>query len=469
MAEPVAPVCKQKLMVFCRPYLMPDFQENVKSVAERFEPHFLSDGRCEGVADTRARFYELLGKAGRLEGFSDEDELDVIERCRYLRGLPRSRATQMLRSMAQTVSEAMTRINPAVVLSHMVDDYVTHLAAEIARRRGIVFVGYAYSYFPGKIQVTQYANGVPLNGREPADDEVAQTLELISERTFRQNYLQPETYTRRAHLKAMIRYRAKKVVFRYRAWRDHDPLHMHYSCLPFIVERRHWRDFPKSTDFHVDWRTQVKSEAAEDRPVIYFPLGYFPEATIDYWMEDRRILDYQNFVLGACRVLGQRFQVVVKEHLHMLGARSPEFYRAIRDTSGVVSVPPLEFSNDVVELSDVVLMGAGSVGVESFIRGKPVVSFCARSYWFKQSGTTFLDPADMASWPERVIGAIRSHKAPTLRERTTFIKGCLRSTMRVLKPGLRWPIAEPEDLRSTLETAVFARRGTSTLEPRPGT
>ena len=107
---------------------------------------------------------------------------------------------------------------------------------------------------------------------------------------------------------------------------------------------------------------------------------------------------------------------------------------------------------------DVVLMGAGSVGVESFVRGKPVVSFCARSYWFHASGATHLDPARMQDWPTRIEQALKRYRDPSASERAAFIKACLRSTMRMARPGRRWPLAEPDDLRSTLRTAVLAGR-----------
>jgi hypothetical protein len=446
---------KRRVFVFCRPYLVADFQDNVQPLSDGFDFYFLTDGRCPGVADTRARFYALLGKAKRSDGFSVEDELDVIARCRYLRNLPRARAFEQLRAMAAVLEEEIDRYHPAVVLSHMVDDYVTHLLAEISRRRGLVYAGYAYSYFPGRIQITQYGYGAPLDVRHPSDEEVEKTLEAISQRTFRQNYLQKDNYTLAAHLKAIMRYRLKQVIFPLKALLSCDPLHMHYACLPYIVERRHWRDFPLTTDFHADWHTRVQAAVSSSRvPIVYFPLGYFPEATIDYWIEDRRVLEYQQFVLDVCRTLGAHFTVLVKEHLHMMGARSPVFYRALRDTPGVVSAPPLEFSNDVLNSADVVLMGAGSIGVESFIRGKPIVSFCNRSYWFSHAQAAFLDPARTAEWAGLILTKLRAHAEPSHEQRFEFVRACLRSTMREQRPGRRWPISEPVDLRLTLAAAM---------------
>ena len=415
------------------------------------------------MTDTRARFYERLATAVRPAGFSAEEELDVLERCRLLRNLPRPRALQMLRAMASVLAEELETFDAQAVLSHMVDDYATHLLAELARRRGIVYAGFAYSYFPGKVQVTAFGNGAPLDAREPTDDEVSEVLQQISERTFRQNYLQKDSYTRLRHVKAMLRYRVKQVVFKAMARWHRDPLHMHYACLPYVVERRRWRDFPASGDFHVDWRSQLEqARSGAGRAIVYFPLGYFPEATIDYWIEDRRILRYEEVVLEICRTLAPQVTLVVKEHLHMLGARDTAFYRAMRDIPGVISVPPLEFSNDVLAAADVVLMGGGSIGVEAYIRGKAVASFCDSSYWFAHADAAPLDLARIGDWPHAIRRKIQTHAEPTPSERVAFIRQCLRSTMRQQRPGAVWPICEPDDLSALLATAAAGKsKGTT--------
>jgi hypothetical protein len=444
-----------RVLVFCRPYLLDDFKENVAPISAAYDFRFVTDGRSAGAAETRQRFYARLGSVARDPGLTADREINVLSRCRYLRNLPRQLAIDMIRAMSSVLTEELDTFLPGVVLSHMVDDYVTHLLAELSRLRGIVYVGYAYSYFPGKIQVTRYDGGEPHDMREPSDDEVRRTLEQISLRTFRQNYLQKDTYSRARHLKAMLRYRVKQIVFAYRAKVEKDPLHVHYGCLPYVVERRHWSDFPVPSDFHADWRQKIQSDSpnSNDRPIVYFPLGYFPEATIDYWIEDRSFLSYESAVLRICAVLGEHFRVVVKEHLHMLGGRSPVFYRALRDTPGVISVPPLEFSNDVLGMCNIVLMGAGSIGVEAFIRGKPIASVCSRSYWFSHARATGINLSELATWPEVLRRAIRTYVLPTEHEKFEFVRQCLRSTMRTLRSGKRWPICEPDDLELALNAA----------------
>jgi hypothetical protein len=442
---------KPAVLVFCRPYLVPDFQDNVAPLADSHQFHFITDGRAPGIRDTRERFYARMGKEPLPAIFSPADEDNVIARCRYLRHLPREQSQSMVRAMASVIAEEFERVNPQTVLAIMVDDYVTHLFSETARRRGIPFIGYCYSYFPGRSQATLYEGGVAHRLRRPDDEEVARTLAQISERTFRQNYLQKDVYTRLRHIKAMLRYQVKRVVFKLMGWRDRDPLHVHYGCLPYVVERRRWRDFPADTDFHPDWRERLEAGAAQAKPVVYMPLGYFPESTIDYWIRDKRILDYETVMLRVVGLLGKEFRVVVKEHLHMLGARNPEFYRRLRDTPGVVSVPPSEYSNDVLGLSDVVLMGAGSIGVEAYIRGKPIVAYSNESYWFAASGARYIDLAAIDTWPGIITEAMRAHTPPKESQKFEFVRECLCSTMRTLRVGRIWPICVPDDLKAALE------------------
>lgn len=446
---------KGRVFIFCRPYLVPDYEANIRPIREEYDFIFLTDGWCRGVRDTRKRFYERLLTSSRPTTFSLDDEDDMVERCRYLRNLPRKKATPMLWAMASILDEELSEYEPDVVLSHMVDDYITHLLAELARRRGIKFLGVAYSYFPGMAQITEFGNGIPFNFREPSENETAEILHLISQRKFRQNYKQKDTYTKFRHAKAIFRYHLKKIVFQFLRWYRSDPLHMHYAALPYVVERRRWSDFPKRSDFHRNWRERIATaKLSNGKPIIYFPLGYFPEATIDYWISNRNILNYQYMVKELCIKLGGRFNILVKEHLHMLGARNPDFYRDLLDIPEITSIPPMEYSNDALDLSDIVLIGGGSIGVESFIRGKPIATFCKTSYWFPYSGAALLNLDDLDSWPDFVWEALNSYKPPDNNETFEFIRNCLQSTLRDMGTGRVWPICHPDDLNLALKIAI---------------
>lgn len=138
----------------------------------------------------------------------------------------------------------------------------------------------------------------------------------------------------------------------------------------------------------------------------------------------------------------------------MLGARKTTFYSSLLDLPGIVSVPPLEFSNDVAAIADVVLMGSGSVGIESFIRGKPIVTYCDTSFWFIPANAAYVDLGKLCDWPSVIADKIRIHTVPTQDQRLDFVRQCLRSTVRQERPGRIWPICVPSELRLALQAAL---------------
>ena len=446
---------KPRVFVFCRPYLVPDFQENVAPLADKYEFSFLTDGRRSGIRDTRQRFYERMETAPTPTGFSVEDELDVVERCRYLRNLPRSRALKMLRAMASVLEEELEIYNPHVVLAQMVDEYITHLLSKIAEIRGIVYAGYIYSYFPGKAQIVLFSDGRPLKVRVPSEMEINEIWTNVSPHNFRQNYKQKNNYSKAQHLKAMLRYKVKQIVFSLLAWRDNDPLNLHYRCLPYVVERRRWRDLPSENDFHKNWDQLIKKlRKNKNLPVVYLPLAYFPESSTDYWVDNKNIIDYKKITLDILAILSKNFTIVVKEHMHMLGGRDIEYYREIKGLANVISVPPSVNSNDVLAMSDAVILGGGSVGIESFVRDKPILTFCNTSCWFLASGATKLDLSDIASWTVKINEVISAYKISSDVQKLEFLRQCLQGTMRIKKSGKLWPICNTEDLQNLLNITI---------------
>jgi hypothetical protein len=450
MADPLP-----KIFVFCRPYLLADFKSNLMPLQGKYNFEYLVDGKCKGSRDTRKRFYDGLKDAQPVKGWSAEEEFDVITRCRLLRNLPFERAQKMMRSMTAILTKELDDFRPVAILSQMVDEYVTHILSILARKRGIRYVGYAYSYFTGKSQLSLFSEGWPISARTPDDAEIEAELARVSQRTYRQNYQQPTNYSRAYHLRRMLRYYAKRAVFFFKRHIENDPLSLHYTCLPYVVERRRWADFGKPDDFHSDWRERIaEQKSTRQKPVVYFPLAYYPEATTNYWISNTKILDYEAMALEICRSLAKTHVLIVKEHLHMLGARNPAFHRHLLQIAGVVSVPPLQYSNDLTELADVILIGGGSIGVESYLRDRPIVSFCDSTYWFRPARAKFLDLSTLETWPKVIEMAIENHVSPSVEDKKKFMHACLSTTMRVEKKGAYWPICAPEDVERVLRSAI---------------
>lgn len=447
---------KPVILVFGRYFLIDSFKSTFGAVADAFDVEYLTDGTHAGTSDTRRDFYAALKAGTRSTEVSPAVEADVIRRCRALRNLDQARASSLVHAMAQALAATLDRVRPAAIASQMVDEYSTHLLSVLAAQRGIGYFGYCAGYFPGVSLLLADAHGRPFEWRDADDAEIDATLAEVSQRAFRQLYNLGASYGLARHLRQMARYRVKRVVFALRGWRERDPWNIHYVMTPFIAERRWARDYPKRAFFEADWQAAIARLRVErpDARVLYMPLGFFPEATIDYWIGNTRAIDYEAFVLEVVRTLAKKDIVVVKEHLHMMGSRSGEFLRALGEIPGAVSVHPLELSNAVVERADAVLLGTGSPGIEAAIRGKPVFSFSDTSYWFRAVGAIFLDLDAIDRWPAHIRETLATFTAPDAPKLREMIRDCLRSSTRVRPGTASWPQLDPDDLKLLLGRVI---------------
>lgn len=439
---------KLRFLVFSRNYIIADFQKSFAPVSERFDFSYLSDGLSPIAADTRAIFYAALKEGAQFEELDAEDIADIIGRCRMLRHINHMQAEKLVHAMAISLAHYINVIRPDALISQMVDEYTTHIFAILAKKRGLGYLGYCAGYFPGTSLLLGDAHGRPYNWRIADEAEVSERLERVSDVAFRQTYNLGVGYSLLKHLKGMLRYRVKLLWFALRGWREKDPWHLHYRQTPFIAERRWLRDYPGAAMFSTDWRQDLDT-LRQQRPgakIVYMPLSYFPEATIDYWVLDKRMIDYAAMIRKIAATLSRDNIVVVKEHLHMMGARDAGLLKALNAMEAVVSVPPLELSNAVVAEADTVLLGSGSPGIEGTIRGKPVVTFCDTSYWFKPSGATFLDLARLEEWPGQIDAAIDAYSPLTEEGQRAFVAGCLQASTRVVDVQSTWPILDADDL-----------------------
>ena len=451
------------ILVFCRPYLVDDFKANFAALSRDVKLFFLTDGASKGTNDTREAFYRFLRSGAPAPLLNAEQNDDCIRRCRLLRNLDRTDAERRLHAMAAAIQEWLDRLNPEAVIGHMVDEYVTHLLSLLAQRRGIPYVGYAHSFFPGRIQLTSYANGDAFNIRVPSSQEVDETIATVMTPFFRQDYGQRQNYSFARHVFGVGRYYVKRIVFLAKGYLERDPLQLHYAITPYLAERRRLRDYPSADCFSRDWKSELTARRKQSpSPTIYVPLAYFPESTIDYWIQDKSILDYEDKTAEIVAEISRTCVVVIKEHPHMLGTRNPAFYKRLSSNPNVIMAAPLEYSAEIMTNSDAVVLGAGSGGVEAALQEKPIFTFSKTSYWFARSGAIYLDLACVGSWAESIIAGLKSARPLSMSEKHEFVKACLESTVRPRPGGRRWPLIDLLDLERLLE-AVRSGRPRQTL------
>jgi len=446
------------ILVFCRDYLLKDFASATKCLNYGYDVHYFTDGQSFGTRDTRSSFYRLVrGREQVRTILTVEEENDIIVRCRLLRSIPANRALHMLRAMLVVLDDELERVQPLVVIGQMVDEYVTHALSVLARRRHIFYLGICSSFFSGRMQVTKYAYGEPFVFREVSQREVLDTLAMVSNKKFRQDYNQRISFGRLRHALMTIRYYIKRIVFPPISLIKRDPLGLHYQCLPYIAERRSFLDFYRQDLFDAEWELKISNlRVTFNRSVIFMPLSYNPESTNDYWIRNTCAIRYEQMVLNICAALSKHFIVVIKEHCHMVGIRSRNFYHQVKSIPSVISIPPVVSSKSIFDFVDIALLGGGSIGVEAFLSDLPVATYCDTSYWHGETRASQLDLGDLPSWVNMIQEAIATHQVATPAQHYKLIEYSLSSTARVADKGKVWPIPNEDDMIKLVQTAILS-------------
>lgn len=445
---------KPRILAFCRPYLVPDFRAMFAPLQGDFEVHHLTDGRRTGVPDTQDRFYAAYRARQRSAELPGDRLDDIVTRCRLLRHLPREEAERRAQAIAVTLGEALDEVRPQAIFAHMVDEYILATLSHLAQVRRIPFVTYFESFFPGFVNISTFQHGSPVMLREPGPEEVAAALERVSPREFRVDYNQRLNFSVASHVRAVARHYLRRAYLGAKRRIERDPLNMHYQITPYVADKTRLRDYPRRSDFAPDWAARLADlrAARPGQPVVYAPLAYYPEASTDYWVRNRRMLGFERATLEILDALAGDAIVLVKEHPHMLGIRDRGFLAELGRRAHVISIFAGEYSNAVLEAADLVLLGSGSAGIEATIRGKPVLGYSDTCYWFGGSGAHVLDLDRLEALPAQVREIAAAGAPPVDAE--ALVRHCLASTLRKGEGGRRWPIVNAEDLAGLLARAA---------------
>lgn len=442
---------RPKGLLFCRPYLVPDFVGNVAPLKEHFDFVVLTDGRWPGVSDTREAFYRHYTSGAPPQGLTPDEVEDCIARCRLLRNIDRAEAIDRVGAMSSALNEWLDRLAPDFVVTHLIDEYVLHILTMLCRSRNIALLAYCSSYFPGYAQIFADERGRPFNCRQATLEEADAVIATITQKSFRQNYGHSSTYSLQYHLFRVVRYYLKRGYFAIKGLLERDSMQTHYALTPYIAERRSLFDYPPARIFHTDWKMKLQ---VGNQAVVYFPLGYFPEASTDYWINNKSIIQYETRILEIVTALTGRFRVLVKEHPHMLGIRSRSFYSKLRNIPDVVLVPPFEFSSQVMAQCQAVIIGGGSGGVEATLAGTPVFTFCETSYWFAPSQATWLDLDNIGNWIQIITDGIRDFKPLGMQDKRKFIAACLAGAPRLRPGGKIWDYVDVASFKDAIDLGL---------------
>ena len=246
---------------------------------------------------------------------------DVIARCRVLRWLPRAKAAAMALAMAEVMDGVLEAVQPVSVVSWPIDRYVSDVLARRALARGIPYFEITESPLLGRTMMVYRGQSVELADAFDADAVNAARAELTSPLFTPPIIRQRRKYTAARFWKMFGYFRLRGIAFKAISFVKRDRLNLHYlDAQPFLGHKPRLGDYRVLGRPDADWQATYERVPRERR--LFLPLQVFPEASIDYWIEDLGLIQHEDLLVELAETFSRAGYVIcVKDHPLQFGSR----------------------------------------------------------------------------------------------------------------------------------------------------
>lgn len=362
-------------------------------------------GDCDVVDDFNAEYRRQIAlPVPSTIVLSKEEVRDVIARCRLLRWLPVRQAESMVAAMEYAFTKVLDKVQPVIVLSFPIDRYVSDVLDRVAKRRGILYVELTASLISG-MSMLMYRGQLIETGDAPPASEIEAHVRTIANPGFLPSYVKREArYSMLRWLYVFAYFRVRGWAFKVISWIKRDLRNLHYlDAQAFLGHKPRLRDLGILGRIDWNWRDELKSFPKERR--VFFGLQLFPEASIDYWLANVRLIDYEDLLVRAAKAFSDAgYLILVKDHPLQFGFRQRELIDRLKALSNVVFLPYEVSGNEAVSLVSVNFTLTGTLGLQSALLGlKSVVT--PTYYVTADDFVLFHQPEDIEHLPQRLAKA----------------------------------------------------------------
>ncbi len=333
---------------------------------------------------------------------SESDVIEIIARCRLLRFMPPRRARAMALGMAAAFDSVLKKVKPTVIVSLPIDRYISDVLEYLARARGIPYYELTVSAVPGMSMLLE--KGVLCKRDEILDpDLIDRTVDELAAPLFTPSYVQGQSNFNMARfLKVFFYFRARALAFRLISWWKRDPLNLHYlDAQSFLGHKPRLSDRRVLKMIDHKWRDKLPDFTNEKR--VFFGLQLFPEASIDYWIHNLELIEYENLMVDSAKAFSEAgFQVLVKDHPLQFGFRQAGLLDRLLALPNVVLLPYEVSGNEVLSLCNVNFTCTGTLGLQAALLG--LKSVTTKSYYTTDEDFILLNEYEqVADLPKQVL------------------------------------------------------------------
>ena len=377
-------------------------------------------GDCDVISDFYTAYRRQQSQANATPAILSADEVhDVIARCRLLRWLAPRQAAGMVVAMEHAFTQVLNRVNPTAVVSFPIDRYVSDVLERLAKRRNIPYLELTASLISG-MSMLMYRGQLVKTATPPSAAMVRTQVETIAQPDFTPSYVQTAArYTLARWWKTFLYFRLRGVVFQLISWLKRDPLNLHYlDARAFLGHKPRLSDRRIVDMVNWQWRTRLDTVFKDKR--IFLGLQLFPEASIDYWLANRELIDYEDLLVEAAAAFSQAgFLILVKDHPSQFGFRQCALLDRLLALPNVILLPYEVSGNEAISLVGSNFTLTGTLGLQAALLG--LTSIASPTYYTTPEDFLLFNsraelpglPAKLRDWPHAESLAHRQERILT--------------------------------------------------------
>lgn len=365
-----------KILIYARPWNKDQFKDIANYISKDSDKLIVSEHKSVDECGLNSLFYGLLasnrGAADKNSELNEEEVKDVIERCRLLRAIDEQKARVLVFAMETSIAYVLDDKKPGLVLSVTIDSYIIHLIYICCQRRGIPFVGLIPSFVNGYFRIT--ALGERNASRNVESEEIKKIANILTANNYKPSFLgRNDVKVRNKAIKRWVRNILKPLWFCIKRIISRDVFNYHFFATQ-IVSSHYWSIYPVLYSGLRPGSRLDLADPTSNKKLIFLPLQMSPEATIDYWTQDKSWIDYEKKIINLLDDYADSAIFAIKEHPNVLGNRTRGFYKKLASHKACRLIDADCNSNLLIAICDGVLICTGTVGFEAALRGKPVYS-----------------------------------------------------------------------------------------------
>ncbi|NGN98468.1 hypothetical protein G5S52_12660 [Grimontia sp. S25] len=401
------------VLVYTRPRIDKFFHALAESIACFDNVIYASDHKgleSLWIMEYYYKAYEDMVTLGTLPE-SDIDTDAVAARCRYLKTLPKDEAQKKIDAMTIAAERIIDEYKIDYMFGMVMDSYLMDIFDRVLRKRGRQYIGFLNNMVNGYSRLTCRGELIQLDSVEQEQVKGVRK-ELVSKHYMpnMQRDFMWNTSPFSMFFTKYIKEKLKTTYYHFAKLKDKDNFYYNtvsakhcMSC--HDLDQLFFRRFQNN-----DWLTSVDEARKQGKVILYFPLQFYPECSIDYWGTNRDFIDFYRVVEKIIDNDYSNVIILAKEHPSATGLRKSDFYKLFAKNKHVILTPFDVASNDVIEASDIVLTWTGSVGFEAIMRGKPLISF-GEAYYDPGFGIQKLEHFDELANLESIVLETMSNRS----------------------------------------------------------